>query len=134
MSRPTPEAAPRFARHCVLAGALLMLAAVVLGAFGAHALQGGLTPRQLESYRTGVLYHQLHALGLLGVGLLAGRLGTSRWLLTAAWAMGIGILLFSGSIYAMTLGAPRTLGMVAPIGGLAFMVAWGCVAKAVTRD
>ena len=123
-----PAERATFVRGCLVAGALLMLLAVVLGAFGAHALQAQLTPRQLESYRTGVLYHQLHALGLVAIGLLAAVTTRSTWLRAAAGAMGLGIVLFSGSIYAMTFGAPRALGMIAPLGGLSFMVGWACVA------
>jgi uncharacterized membrane protein YgdD (TMEM256/DUF423 family) len=99
------------------AGALLMLAAVILGAFGAHALQSMLTPKQLASYATGVTYQQLHAIGLVIIGILARVTHPSPWLARAAILFVVGIALFSGSIYAMTFGAPRWLGMVAPIGG-----------------
>ena len=117
-----------FARRCLAAGALLMLLGVVLGAFGAHALQAELTPRQLASYQTGVHYQMLHALGLLVVGLLACVTAPGPRLRGAAWLMGAGIVLFSGSIYLMTAGAPRALGMVTPVGGVSFMVAWGLLA------
>jgi uncharacterized membrane protein YgdD (TMEM256/DUF423 family) len=117
-----------FARRCIAAGALLMLLGVVLGAFGAHVLQSQLTPQRLASFQTGVNYHLLHALGLVAVGLV-GQLGQQtaplRW---SAGLMLAGIALFSGSIYLMTAGAPRSLGMVAPLGGLSFMAAWGLLA------
>lgn len=119
---------PRMLRRCVAAGALLMLLAVILGAFGAHALQQVLSPRQLASYQTGVLYHQLHALGLVLVGILAGVAPRSPWSGRAAVLFVAGIALFSGSIYAMAAGAPRALGMVTPVGGLSFMLGWACVA------
>jgi uncharacterized membrane protein YgdD (TMEM256/DUF423 family) len=123
----------RFAARCVAGGALLMLAGVVLGAFGAHGLAPRLTPQQLASFHTGVLYQQLHAIGLLVVGVVAGRGPGSRALKWAASLMGAGVLFFSGSIYLMTAGAPRGLGMVAPAGGLCFMAAWALVAVHALR-
>ena len=127
MSRPVPGPGA-FARRCLAAGALLMLLGVALGAFGAHALQAQLAPRQLASYQTGVHYQMLHAMGLLVVGLLACVTAPGRRLRAAAWLMGVGVVLFSGSIYLMTAGAPRALGMVTPVGGLCFMAAWGLLA------
>jgi uncharacterized membrane protein YgdD (TMEM256/DUF423 family) len=123
----------RLATRCLAAGALLMLLGVMLGAFGAHALQGQLTPQRFASFQTGVQYHFLHALGLLVVGLLARLTQPTRSLRLAAALMPAGIALFSGSIYAMTLGAPRWLGMVAPVGGLSMMAAWAAVAAHAWR-
>ena len=125
---PQPPGPGSFARRCLAAGALLMLLGVALGAFGAHALQAQLTPRQLASYQTGVHYQMLHATGLLVVGLLACVTAPGPRLRAAAWLMAAGIVLFSGSIYLMTAGAPRALGMVTPVGGVSFMVAWGLLA------
>lgn len=124
---------PRMVRRCVAAGALLMLLAVILGAFGAHALQQVLSPRQLASYQTGVLYQQVHALALVLVGILAGVLPSSPWSGRAAVLFGAGIVLFSGSIYAMAAGAPRALGVVTPIGGVSFVLGWACVALHALR-
>lgn len=130
----TDAAADRtLARHCICAGALLMLLGVVLGAFGAHALQKSLTLKQLSSYQTGVLYQQLHSLALIVVGILALVTPASRWLPRAAVLFGAGICFFSGSIYALTFGAPRWLGMVAPMGGLSFMLAWLSIALHALR-
>lgn len=123
----------RFGVGCIAAGALLMLAGVMLGAFGAHGLEGRLAPRQLASFQTGVLYQQLHALGLVLVGVIAGRAAGSRALHWSAGLMCAGIALFSGSIYLMTAGAPRWLGMIAPIGGLSFMAAWTLLAVHALR-
>jgi uncharacterized membrane protein YgdD (TMEM256/DUF423 family) len=119
--------------RCIAGGALLMLTAVILGAFGAHALQSTLTPKQLASYGTGVTYQQLHALGLILVGVIARVTSSSPWLARAAVLFVVGIVLFSGSIYAMTFGAPRWLGMVAPIGGISFMLGWAFVALHALR-
>jgi uncharacterized membrane protein YgdD (TMEM256/DUF423 family) len=114
-----------------LAGLLLALA-TALGAFGAHGLKGHLAPDRLEVYETAVRYHFFHALGLLGVG-LALRLADSGM---ARWAAGLilaGIVLFSGSLYALTFGAPRTLGVVTPVGGVALMIGWLLFAIAALR-
>ncbi len=112
----------------MIAGALLMVVAVAFGAFGAHGLRALVTPQQLASYQTGVTYHLLHALGLVLVGAVAQVSRPTPWLTRAAVLMLAGIACFSGSIYAMTFGAPRWLGMVAPVGGIAFMLAWLAVA------
>lgn len=122
-----------FALSCIRAGAVLMLLGVVLGAFGAHALQQVLTIKQLASYQTGVLYQQLHSLALILAGIIALLTPASRWLPRAAVLFGVGICFFSGSIYALTFGAPRWLGMVAPIGGLSFMLAWLSIALHALR-
>jgi uncharacterized membrane protein YgdD (TMEM256/DUF423 family) len=115
-------------RRCLFAGALLMVLGVLLGAFGAHVLQSQLEPRRFASFQTGVQYHVMHALGLLVVGLIARATGESARLRWSARLMLAGIAFFSGSIYLMTVGAPRWLGMVAPLGGLSFMAAWALLA------
>jgi uncharacterized membrane protein YgdD (TMEM256/DUF423 family) len=91
------------------------------------------TARQLASFNTAVLYHQLHALGVLLVGVIAQLSGDSRAIRASAVLMLAGILLFSGSIYLMTAGAPRWLGAVAPVGGLSFMAAWALLAVHALR-
>jgi len=94
--------------------------AVLLGAFGAHALRGMLDAQHGELWHTAVNYHIWHALALvLAVGLGHGRSGRVA---TAAFA--IGIVLFSGRLYALALGAPRWTGIITPFGGLAFIVGW----------
>lgn len=117
-----------FSRRCLAAGAILMLLGVMLGAFGAHALQAQLTPRQLASYQTGVQYQMLHAFGLMIVAIVGQVTGVTPRLRWSARLMAAGIVFFSGSIYLMTAGAPRTLGMVAPVGGISFMAAWALLA------
>ena len=105
-----------------VAGLLLALA-TVLGAFGAHALKAQLAPDRLQVYETAVRYHFFHALGLLGIGLTLRFVTTApvRW---AALLVLVGVVLFSGSLYALTFGAPRPLGIVTPFGGLALIVGW----------
>ena len=122
-----------FARRCIAGGALLMLAGVVLGAFGAHGLQHVLSPRQLASFHTGVEYQQWHSLALVLVGLAARVTPPSPWLGRAAAFFVAGIAFFPGSIYAMSAGAPRLLGMVAPVGGVSFMLGWASLALHATR-
>lgn len=115
-------------RRCLVAGALLMSLGVLLGAFGAHVLQSQLEPRRFASFQTGVEYQVIHALGLLVIGLVARVTGETARLRWSARLMLAGIALFSGAIYLMTAGAPRWLGMVAPIGGVSFMAAWALLA------
>jgi uncharacterized membrane protein YgdD (TMEM256/DUF423 family) len=95
--------------------------AVILGAFGAHALRGMVAEQALVTWHTGVEYHFWHALALFAavMGLPAGR---TRTLTIALFA--IGIVLFSGSLYALTLGAPRLVGVITPLGGVAFIAGW----------
>jgi len=109
-------------------GALL---AVALGAFGAHALKGRLPPEMLTVWHTGVEYHVFHALGLLAVGLVAAQLPESALLKWSGWLMLAGIVLFSGSLYALALSGERWLGAVTPAGGLAFIAAWALFVAAV---
>lgn len=130
-----PLAGGRLLRRCVFTGALLMFIGVLLGAFGAHVLQSQLEPRRFASFQTGVQYHAMHALGLLLVGLVARATGETAPLRWSARLMLAGIAFFSGSIYLMSAGAPRWLGMVAPIGGVSFMAAWALLAwHALMRD
>jgi uncharacterized membrane protein YgdD (TMEM256/DUF423 family) len=96
---------------------------VVLGAFGAHALAAVLTSDAAATWDMAVQYHLLHALALLCCGILAGQ-QPSRWIDLAGYGFTAGVLLFSGSLYALSLGAPRWLGPVTPLGGLAFIAGW----------
>ncbi len=105
-------------------GAALMLAGVILGAFGTHLLESRLTAHQFSSYQTAVLYQMLHALGLVIVGVVAQLAGPTRRLQWSAGLMVAGTVCFSGSIYLITAGAPKWLGAIAPIGGLSFMASW----------
>jgi uncharacterized membrane protein YgdD (TMEM256/DUF423 family) len=111
-------------------GALLGAAAVTLGAFGAHALKSRLPADMLALWQTAAQYHFWHALGLLGVGLAAFHL-PGPWMKAAGWLTVAGTLAFSGSLYALALGAPRALGVLTPAGGLGLILAWLCLALAV---
>jgi uncharacterized membrane protein YgdD (TMEM256/DUF423 family) len=113
----------------LLLGAVAGFLAVTLGAFGAHALRGKLTPEMLAVFQTGVQYHMYHALALI---LVAGVLGhISGWLVqTAGWCFVAGIVLFSGSLYLLALTGVTILGAITPIGGLFFLAGWACLAFA----
>lgn len=121
------------ARHVLTAAALLMFLAVGCGAFGAHALRTRLAPDMAAVWQTAVQYHAWHALGLLGIGLLLLHWPERSLLGIAAWLLVAGIVLFSGSLYAMALSGVRGLGAITPIGGVAFLAGWGVLAWAVAR-
>jgi uncharacterized membrane protein YgdD (TMEM256/DUF423 family) len=109
-------------RNLVLAAAgLFGFTGVALGAFGAHALKTILTDAGSGWWQTGVEYHLLHAAALLALAWAPGK----RML--AAWSFGAGIVLFSGSLYLMALTGWTGLGIVTPVGGVAFLVGWGCL-------
>ena len=102
--------------------ALLGALGVVLGAFGAHGLEARLTPDRLDIWTTAVDYHLLHAVALLALALYARATGAK--IRGPATGFTLGILLFSGSLYALALGGPRLLGPVTPLGGLCFIAGW----------
>jgi len=121
------------ARILIAIGAANAALAVVLGAFGSHVLRGTLSPELLAVWHTGVQYHFYHALGLILAGLIVVRVADHRVIRVAGWLMAAGILFFSGSLYAYTLGAGRWLAMAAPLGGGAFILAWLLLAWGVLR-
>jgi uncharacterized membrane protein YgdD (TMEM256/DUF423 family) len=108
-------------------GAAFAALAVALGAFGAHALSSRLSPELLAVYHTGVEYQFYHALGLLAVGILSRSSADSRALRWSGLLMAAGIVLFSGSLYALSLSGERWFGAITPVGGLAFIAAWICL-------
>jgi uncharacterized membrane protein YgdD (TMEM256/DUF423 family) len=112
---------------------LLVALATISGAFGAHALQTRLSPERLDIYETAVRYHFFHALGLLAIGLAARAIDTPalRW---SAVLVVVGIVLFSGSIYALSFSAPRSIGILTPIGGVALIAGWIVFAVAMLRE
>lgn len=107
-----------------LFAALSGLMSVALGAFGAHALRGSLEPRLMNAFETGVTYQMSHSLVLLVVCLLAEQWGKSLVIQFSALAFVLGIVLFSGSLYALALTGLKWLGPVTPIGGLALLAGW----------
>lgn len=124
---------PTLPKLFLVVGALAAMLAVVLGAFGAHALRARLTPDLLAIYNTGVQYHFWHALGLLVIGIVAIQLPSSIVLKWAGWLMLAGIVIFSGSLYVLALSGVRWLGAITPIGGVAFILGWLLLAIAVAR-
>ena len=111
-------------------GAVLAALGVAAGAFGAHALRGRLTPDLLIVFETGVRYHLIHALGLLSVAWAATH-WPGQAINAAGWLLLVGILLFSGSLYDLSLGGVRALGAITPVGGVAFIAGWLALAWGV---
>lgn len=108
--------------------------AVAAGAFGAHALKNQLTERSLEIFETGTRYQMYHALALLLVGLLLSRTEAGQtWFTVAGWAFVAGVLIFSGSLYALSFTGIKCLGAITPLGGVAFILGWGCLAVAALQ-
>jgi uncharacterized membrane protein YgdD (TMEM256/DUF423 family) len=121
------------ARLCLFAAAVALALAVGTGAFGAHALRSRLAPDLLAVWNTAVQYHFWHALGLLAVGVLWTAWPDARGLGAVAWLLLAGLVLFSGSLYALALTGTRGLGAVTPLGGAALIAAWLVLAWAVVR-
>ena len=119
----------------IVIGALWGAAGVGMGAFGAHGLEKVATAEQIEWWETAAQYHLIHALALVGCGLCAregGREGARAR--GAGWALLLGSVVFSGTLYAMALGATTKLGMVTPLGGVGMIAGWLLLARAaVTR-
>jgi uncharacterized membrane protein YgdD (TMEM256/DUF423 family) len=115
-------------------GAVLLALAVILGAFGAHGLQNRLDDYSRGVYEKAVFYHFLHAMGILVVAVLS-RTGTfpQQATDTVCWCLLVGIVLFSGSLYALALTGNRALGMITPFGGLAFILGWLLLAWRLRR-
>jgi len=119
-------------RNWWVAGAVMAGLAVLAGAFGAHALKARLSPELLQVFETGVRYQMYHALGLLAVALACDRWPQSHFNLVG-WLMLAGIVLFSGSLYALCLTGVRVLGTITPFGGVCFLAAWAAMAWKVAR-
>jgi uncharacterized membrane protein YgdD (TMEM256/DUF423 family) len=109
--------------------------AVGLGAFGAHGLEPILIQNgRLDTFETAVSYHFYHTLGLLGLGILALIKPEWKGLSLAAWGMSLGILIFSGSLYILSLTGITWLGAITPIGGVGFILGWLALAYAVLKN
>jgi uncharacterized membrane protein YgdD (TMEM256/DUF423 family) len=118
----------------VLLGSLNAFLSVALGAFGAHALKDKLTESgYLPTFETAVQYHMVHALGLILIGVLADKLGGNALIGWSGWLMLIGMILFSGSLYVLSLSGIKILGAITPLGGLAFLAGWLLIAIAVLK-
>lgn len=115
----------------ILTGSLLAALAVIMGAFGAHSLKTQLSEEMMDVYQTAVDYHMYHALGLILTGLLANSASSSNLPAWAGSSMFIGILLFSGSLYILSITGIRWLGAITPFGGTAFILGWILLAWAV---
>ncbi len=103
------------------------------GAFGAHALKGHLTETALGSFETGIRYQMYHALALLLVALLIKQSPNVSLLTVAGWCFIAGTVLFSGSLYGLSLAGIKALGPVTPLGGVAFIAGWICLAIASSK-
>jgi uncharacterized membrane protein YgdD (TMEM256/DUF423 family) len=121
-------------RFLITTGALGAALSVALGAFAAHALKSRIPPEALAVFQTGVQYQFYHSLGLILVGIVAQRHQASILLSAAGLLMVAGILLFSGSLYALSMTGIRSLGIITPIGGIAFIGAWLLLAIGVWRS
>ena len=99
--------------------------AVSIGAFAAHALRDRLAQEMLNTFQTGVQYHMYHALALFGVGVLSLHFPNSALIRAAGYLFVLGIILFSGSLYTLSVTGVRWLGAITPLGGVAFLAAWG---------
>ena len=113
-------------------GAWLGALGVVLGAFGAHGLKTRVSADMLEVWETGARYHLVHALALLATGWAASR-WPGAWVTAAGWLFLLGMLIFSGSLYALSLSGVRALGAITPIGGLCLIAGWVCLGMAAVR-
>ena len=110
-------------------GALMGFVGVGLGAFGAHALRGRLSPEMLAIFETAVRYQMYHAIALLAVAAMMSRVD-GRSVVIAGWSFIVGILIFSGSLYALALTGVTMLGAITPLGGLALLAGWVALAIA----
>jgi uncharacterized membrane protein YgdD (TMEM256/DUF423 family) len=114
-------------RTFLLIGAILGFLGVAFGAFGAHALRSRLSPEMLAVFETGVRYQMYHTFAVLIVAAAIGRIGDATLLVLAGWFFFAGILLFSGSLYALAFTGVGILGAVTPVGGLLFLIGWACL-------
>jgi uncharacterized membrane protein YgdD (TMEM256/DUF423 family) len=110
-------------------GSINAMLAVALGAFGAHMLKDKLSEKMLGVFETGVQYHMIHAIGLIVIAILIKNASVSSTLPTwSGWLLMSGIVLFSGSLYALSLSGITKLGIITPFGGVAFLAGWLLIA------
>ncbi len=120
-------------RLAILLGAGNAVLAILLGAFAAHAIENKLTARMQEIFNTAADYHLYHAIGLVLIGVLIHQHPKNKFLTAATYLMIFGIIVFCGSLYALSLSGITKFGMITPIGGLAFISAWLCVFMAFIK-
>lgn len=120
-------------RPFLIAGTLLAFLAVAAGAFGAHGLEGSITPDRLETFETGARYQMYHAIALLLLGLTAARWPTKAWAGPGVLFV-FGTVVFSGSLYLLAVTGMGWLGAIAPIGGTTLLAGWLWMAVVVARD
>jgi len=114
-------------------GSINAFLAVAFGAFGAHALKSRLSPEMLSVFETAVQYHFYHALGLLAIGIIALHIPASDMLRWSGRLMFAGIILFSGSLYILSISGIKWLGAITPIGGICFLISWILLAISVYK-
>ncbi|MGG1368754.1 DUF423 domain-containing protein [Priestia megaterium] len=117
----------------LIIGAINAMLAVVLGAFGAHGLEGKISEKYLEVWKTGVQYQMFHAMGLFVIAFLLSKFPQSSLLTASGWIMFAGIVLFSGSLYVLSTSGIKVLGAITPLGGVAFIVAWILIVVAAVK-
>ncbi|WP_445488946.1 DUF423 domain-containing protein [Niallia sp. 03133] len=108
----------------IIIGAINAFLAVALGAFGAHGLEGKISAKYLEIWKTAVTYQMFHSTGIFIIGLLMMKFPQSGLLNWSGWLMLAGIILFAGSLYVLAVTQISVLGAITPIGGVAFLTAW----------
>lgn len=118
----------------LILGILNTVLCIALGAFGAHGLKQFLSADMLSVYHTGVQYHFYHAFGIIVIGLLLLHFPKSRLMPVSGWLMMAGIVLFSFSLYALSVTGTRALGMITPFGGVSFLTAWILLAYAIWKE
>ncbi|PLS18390.1 DUF423 domain-containing protein [Bacillus sp. M6-12] len=117
----------------IILGAVNAFLAVALGAFGAHGLEGKIPDKYLTIWEKAVTYQMFHAGGLLAVGIIFGKMGANLLISWSGWLMFAGILIFSGSLYILSVTQIRVLGAITPIGGVSFLAAWVLLILAVNK-
>ncbi|GAK38783.1 DUF423 domain-containing protein [Paenibacillus urinalis] len=121
------------AKKWVAIGSILAMLSVLIGAFGAHIIEPIIGEERLTTYETGVQYHMMHALGILLIALLANSFGPKKALDWAARLLLIGIILFSGSLYVLSMTGIGILGAITPLGGICFIIGWILVVVSVLK-
>ncbi len=115
-------------KNFLLIAAILGFLGVAFGAFGAHGLRSRLSPEMIAVFEIGVRYQMYHAFALLAVAAAIAHFGRARLLMIAGWSFLAGILIFSGSLYALALTGTGTFGAITPMGGVGLLVGWACLA------